>query len=111
MGKSQAEDKRTKKKDTAEKQNKKKYVLDCANMCDRKAAHDYLAKELELPDYYGHNLDALFDCLTEMVNTTIELKNVDKMDAMGDYSKAMIAVFEEADKANESLKVSRSEKN
>lgn len=29
--------------------------------------HAYLKKELDLPEYYGENLDALYDCLTEMV--------------------------------------------
>ena len=29
------------------------------------AAHVYLAEKLDLPEYYGGNLDALYDCLTE----------------------------------------------
>lgn len=40
-------------------------ILDGAMMCGRTAAHDYLAKQLQLPDHYGKNLDALFDLLTE----------------------------------------------
>lgn len=27
--------------------------------------HRSIARQLDLPDYYGHNLDALHDCLTE----------------------------------------------
>ena len=41
-----------------------KYILDAKCMQERKEAHAYLKKELNLPDYYGNNLDALYDCLT-----------------------------------------------
>lgn len=38
--------------------------------------HDYLIKKLGLPDYYGRNLDALYDCLTSIgVKTEIHLIN------------------------------------
>ena len=38
--------------------------LNGKKMTDRKAAHAYLKKKLHLPEYYGNNLDALWDCLT-----------------------------------------------
>ena len=31
----------------------------------KKDGHDYLKKALNFPNYYGKNLDALYDCLTE----------------------------------------------
>ena len=40
-------------------------ILDGRKMTDRRSAHEYLAEVLALPDYYGHNLDALADCLWE----------------------------------------------
>lgn len=44
----------------------------------KKDGHDYLKKVLNFPDYYGKNLDALYDCLTDIgVNTVIILKNKD----------------------------------
>ena len=36
-----------------------------ADFTDKLAIHDFLAKELEFPSYYGKNLDALYDVLTE----------------------------------------------
>ena len=39
--------------------------LDGSLMIDRDALHDYLKLRLDLPDYYGKNLDALYDILTE----------------------------------------------
>lgn len=39
-------------------------------------SHEYLIKKLDLPDYYGRNLDALYDCLTDIgVETQIVLFN------------------------------------
>ena len=35
-------------------------------MVDRPAAHAHLAERLDLPSYYGRNLDALYDVLTEI---------------------------------------------
>ena len=31
----------------------------------KEEGHDYLMRALNLPDYYGRNLDALYDILTE----------------------------------------------
>ena len=42
----------------------------------KKDGHDYLKKALNFPNYYGKNLDALYDCLTDIgVDTEIVLKN------------------------------------
>lgn len=58
--------------------NINKFKLD-ANDFDENY-HDYLKKELNLPDYYGNNIDALYDILTEMVCeiTILNSKNLDK---------------------------------
>ena len=79
------------------------YTIDCAMMPDRKSAHEYIAKTLEFPEYYGNNLDALFDCLTEMGECSILFTNLDCLEMLGDYSGALLAVFEEAEQANEDL--------
>jgi len=36
----------------------------------RTALHDALTLELSLPDWYGRNLDALYDCLTDLREET-----------------------------------------
>ena len=44
----------------------------------KRDGHDYLKEVLNFPDYYGKNLDALYDCLTEIgVETKIKLTNAD----------------------------------
>jgi len=40
--------------------------LELANIETVKALHIYLQYKLDLPQYYGRNLDALHDCLTEI---------------------------------------------
>ena len=45
----------------------------------KKEGHDYLKEALNLPDYYGKNLDALYDCLTE-IECEIELVNAGEVD-------------------------------
>ncbi len=41
------------------------YTIDLSDVGDKEALHDKLAHSLPLPDYYGRNLDALYDCLLE----------------------------------------------
>ena len=40
-------------------------VLDGRELTAMEEVHARFAQALDLPDYYGGNLDALFDCLTE----------------------------------------------
>ena len=40
-------------------------VLDGDAISTREELHAALARELALPDWYGGNLDALYDCLTD----------------------------------------------
>ena len=46
------------------------YIIDCASIGSREALHTALAETLPLPEWYGRNLDALYDCLTELGRDT-----------------------------------------
>ena len=50
-----------------------RYVLDALKMKTKTEAHSYLKEVLRLPEYYGGNLDALYDCLTEMEDVEVEI--------------------------------------
>lgn len=63
----------------------------------KEKGHDYIAEALDFPDYYGKNLDALYDCLTE-IDCEIELINAEKVD------KDIIDTFKDAASENEFLK-------
>lgn len=57
--------------------------------------HNYLKEVLNFPDYYGKNLDALYDCLTEIgVGTEIKLINKDLV------SKELLNTFIDASDEN-----------
>ena len=57
----------------------KQIILDGNILADAAQAHDYLKEMLEFPEYYGKNLDALYDCLTDLedVEITIALPEED----------------------------------
>ena len=75
----------------------KHIVIDCSRMTSRETMHSYLKEALSLPHYYGGNLDALFDCLTELGQpVTLEFENTDTLIPLGDYGEAMMATFRDA---------------
>lgn len=45
-------------------------TLDCRAIPDRETLHSTLAAALALPEWYGGNLDALYDCLTGLSGET-----------------------------------------
>ena len=61
--------------------------------------HEYIKEKLDFPDYYGENLDALFDCLTEVYNKTIIIKD------SGELDEDLIATFKDACEENPNLKL------
>ena len=43
-----------------------RYTIDLSGVTDAPAFHARLRATLPLPDCYGNNLDALYDCLTDI---------------------------------------------
>lgn len=83
----------------------KNVILDCENLLQKEQAHLYLAQMLDFPDYYGKNLDALFDCLTELGECTITLKGEYILHQADCYGVKVLQVLEEAAQANPRLKL------
>ena len=71
----------------------KRFELDCGRMTDRFSVHAYLRKALNLPDYYGNNLDALYDCLQEFPDCTVVLRRVSLLEEAEGYGRALLQVF------------------
>ena len=64
-------------------------------MFTREKAHAHLKRRLRLPDYYGENLDALHDCLTDIhTPTEITLRFSDAMRKhLGAYGTKLISLL------------------
>lgn len=76
-------------------------VLDGSAIRDRESLHALLAERLSLPDWYGRNLDALYDCLTDLRDVTVLLRNADAMTSgLGCCGEAVLRVFRDAAEEN-----------
>ncbi|MBR2200751.1 MAG: barstar family protein [Bacteroidales bacterium] len=79
----------------------KTYILNFDNKETAESLHNYLAKMLDLPTHYGHNLDALYDCLTSFTAaTTITIANIDESNSL--HCRAL-EVFRDAAASNPKL--------
>lgn len=74
------------------------FILDFLMVEDKETLYDYLERVLRLPDWFGRNLDALYDVLEEFgTDTVIVLENTDYLkDIMGEYGEKLLSVIKEA---------------
>ena len=75
-------------------------VIDIDELNNRK--HDYLIEVFDLPDYYGRNLDALYDCMSEREDTTIAIKN---MKDVNEFSLNVLNVFDDVAEEYQNLTI------
>lgn len=82
-------------------------MLDGEKLTTKELLHQTLAAELDLPAWYGHNLDALYDCLTEKSEEVqIVCSHLEEMEAaLGRYATALQQVFKDAAKENPRVEV------
>lgn len=81
-------------------------ILDCALLTDRDTAHPHLKEQFGFPDYYGANLDALYDCLMEVSDCQIVLHNPGALYENGDYGSILLETLQDAVRDNPSLELS-----
>lgn len=74
---------------------------------DKNSLHDCLKERLMFPEYYGRNLDALYDMLTSAPeNTVITLRNTYAFEEnLGGYGLIFIKVLHQAAIANPDLTI------
>ena len=70
--------------------------LNCAEMESISDIHDQLEEQLPLPEYYGRNLDALWDVLSTFCDELeINLENYSETpEDVQDYLEIMITLFD-----------------
>lgn len=77
-------------------------VLDARRMGTKESAHVYLQEKLNFPEYYGRNLDALYECLCGLWDTNIVILH--RCEAQSYYWKVE-TVFRKAGEDNRDLRV------
>lgn len=80
--------------------------LDCRKLTERRSAHEYLEEIINFPEYYGRNLDALYDCLMEVRECNIVLQYEKEACLEGTYGERIIEVLEDAAFENPLIKLS-----
>ena len=79
-------------------------LIDCGDIKRQSEFHDIIAERLDFPDYYGKNLDALYDVLCELPPVTLVLKRVKKFKKhLGGRADLILAVLGEAAEYNDGL--------
>ena len=74
---------------------------------NREMLHDAFASQLSLPEWYGRNLDALFDCLTDIhEETAVHIVNGDRLkENLGNMYNGLVKVLGRAERENSFIKV------
>ena len=83
-----------------------KTVINGKHIKDKKAFHKMVKRVFQLDDYYGENLDALWDMLTaknelniKIINSKLIIRN------LGDYGLKIVDLFNELNRVDENYKV------
>ena len=73
-----------------------KIILDGSTFTDKEKLHSILKSEFNFPDYYGNNLDALWDCLTGDIKLPVTLEWIHfdiSRNLLGDYADKTLDIF------------------
>ena len=77
-------------------------ILNGAAITDRKTFYDALEAHLELPDYFGRNLDALHDVLGDLLAAqprTLEIVGTETLlRSLGRYGEAFLHMLDDTAK-------------
>ncbi|MDT8718019.1 barstar family protein [Clostridium sp. 19966] len=80
----------------------KEIILEGSLFTSRQELHNILKSELMLPEYYGKNLDALWDCLTTDIELPLKIQWLDfekSQKFLGSYAEDTRDLFLRASEA------------
>lgn len=76
-------------------------ILDGRLCVNRMQTHLLLKELLHFPEYYGNNLDALYDCASTLSNVTLHIVDWDVMvECLGHYGQLILNTLHEAEEEN-----------
>ena len=81
-------------------------VIDLEGISDKEEFYSVIRDTIEIPDYFGNNLDALYDVLTEdFEEKTIVIKGIEQTaDEMKDYMKKFRRLCDDVAEENEAIR-------
>lgn len=84
----------------------KKIYLNGKKMIEIENTHKYLKRKFMLDNYYGENLDALWDLLSERKENiqVIISSSADTLINLGDYGKSLLNLFKDLENVDLILK-------
>ncbi|WP_434751190.1 barstar family protein [Paenibacillus amylolyticus] len=74
--------------------------IDGRHLINRETLHQLLQDKLQLGEYYGHNLDALWDALTGEVHMPLTIHWIffeSSREMLGDYADQVLDLMREAE--------------
>ena len=74
--------------------------IDGKLMVTRKAAHEELKRAMGLPEWYGRNLDALYDLASTMKGEATLIDSRVPLKELGEYGERLIETLKDADRDN-----------
>ena len=85
-----------------------KVVLNGKEIVSEQQLHELLSQTLNFPEWYGKNLDALFDCLTDVTDETeiLIIESDDLISKLGQRALLFLTVLRDAAIENSNIKIS-----
>lgn len=82
---------------------KNRIIINFSDCLYLDSIHNEIKEKLDLPDWYGENLDALWDSLTGIIETPVEIEIIFKPQTkaahkMKPYVNQIISVFKDAER-------------
>lgn len=75
----------------------KRIIINFKKVTDRESFYDLIEKKLGTPAYFGRNLDALHDVLTDG-GFTLEVRSAEKLrESLGEYADKFIGMLNDCE--------------
>lgn len=84
-------------------------ALDGRKMKDKQTIHQYLAQKFRFPDYYGNNLDALYDLLSvyhdDDILHIVIIYLEEMLELSGQYGQSLMNTFQDVALQNDRIRL------